>query len=189
MGVETRLRGSEGGVVWDLVEWSERGDSGAGKGRGCDGMSRVGAYGAEIHIGEPIQYESERSTLKEIERLLVADKRRAVVFANFTVDSRQIDLVIVLESLVPVIEAKGRTRPVRGRANGPWQVQLASGEWKNFPNPYVQTRDTAFAFKDAMEAFCECGVSYVSAALVFAPGIPRGLECISGEPHGIGDRP
>ena len=125
-------RGSEGGVVWGPGRVVRAGGFGRRQRTGCDGMSRVGAYGAEIHIGEPIQYESERSTLKEIERLLVADKRRAVVFANFTVDSRQIDLVIVLESLVPVIEAKGRTRPVRGRANGPWQVSWHRESGKTF---------------------------------------------------------
>ena len=144
-------------------------------------MSGPSAYGVEVYIGEPIQYESERSTLKEIERLLAADTRRSVVFANFTVASRQIDLVVVLEGLVLVIEAKARTGAVRGGANGPWQVRLASGEWQDFQNPYVQTRDAAFAFKDAMSAFCKRSVSYVSAALVFAPGIPRGSRAFQGD--------
>ena len=131
------------------------------------------AGGLEIHIGAPIQYESERSTLKEIGRLLAADGRRGVAFANFTVGSHQIDLVVVLDGLVLVIEAKTGRSPVRGGANGAWQSRLSTGEWRDFANPYLQTRDAVFALKDAMVDFCRRGVSFVSAALVFAPEIPR----------------
>jgi hypothetical protein len=35
-------------------------------------------------------------------------------------------------------------------ANGPWQVRLASGQWKDFRNPYLQARDAALALRDAM---------------------------------------
>ena len=144
-------------------------------------MKTPGAGGLEIHIGAPIQYESERRTLKEIERLLAADGRRGVAFVNLTVGSRQIDLVVVLDGLVLVIEAKTGRSPVRGGANGAWQAQLATGEWRDFANPYLQTRDAVFALKDAMVAFCRRGVSFVSAALVFAPEIPRGSCAFKGD--------
>ena len=144
-------------------------------------MRTPGAGGLEVHIGAPIQYESERSTLREIERLLLADGRRGLAFANFTVASHQIDLVVVLEGLVLVIEAKSRTGAVRGGANGAWQARLATGEWRDFANPYLQARDAVFEFKDAMVAFCRHGVSFVSAALVFAPAIPRGSSAFHGD--------
>ena len=103
------------------------------------------------------------------------------MFANFTVGSHQIDLVVVLDGLVLVIEAKTGRSPVRGGANGAWQARLATGEWRDFANPYLQTRDAVFALKDAMVDFCRRGVSFVSAALVFAPEIPRGSCAFRGD--------
>lgn len=73
----------------------------------------------EIYVGAPIEYESERSVLRKIERLLTDDRRSAIVFANISINSRQIDFVLALNGLVLVIEAKGSSRPVRGGENGP----------------------------------------------------------------------
>ena len=127
----------------------------------------------KIYVGDLIQYESERITLKEIRQLLESEQRSAIVFANISINSRQIDFVIALDGLILIIEAKGYTRPVRGGENGHWQVQMASGDWKDFPNPYVQARDASHTVRDAMNSFCGTEVPYPKAALVFVPEIPR----------------
>ena len=48
----------------------------------------------------------------DIERLLAVDGRAAIVFANFEIESREIDLQVALDGLALVVEAKGFTRPV-----------------------------------------------------------------------------
>ena len=135
----------------------------------------------EIYIGAPIQYESERSTLKQIERLLSDDQRSAIVFANVSIASRQIDFVLVLDGLVLVIEAKGYSRPVRGGENGPWQVQVAAGDWKEIPNLHDQALKAKYTVRDAMRSFCDVEVRYPAAALIFVPDIPRGSPIDSGD--------
>ena len=144
-------------------------------------MTDSGASAVEIYIGNPVEHESERSTLQVIERVLAADNCPAVVFANFSVLSRQIDILVAGDGLTLVIEAKSRTRAVRGDENGPWQVHVGSGDWKDFPSPYHQTLDSAFAIKDAMRAFFDGPVPYVAAALVFVPEIPRGSQTPQGD--------
>ena len=101
-------------------------------------MNGRAAQALEIRIGALVEHESERSVLREIERLLADDGRPAIVFANFEIGSRQIDLLVALDGLALVIEAKGFTRPVCGGENGPWRVHLSSGHWKDFRNPYRQ---------------------------------------------------
>ena len=135
----------------------------------------------EIYIGNPVEHESERITLQLIERVLAADNCPAVVFANFSVSSRQIDILVARDGLTLVIEAKSWTRALRGCENGPWQVHVGSGGWKDFPNPYHQALDAAFAIKDAMRAFFYGPVPYVAAALVFAPEIPRDSQTPQGD--------
>ena len=73
-------------------------------------MNGEEATAVDIRIGGLVEHESERSMLREIVRLLAVDRRRAVVFANFEVASRQIDLLVALDGLALVIEAKGFTR-------------------------------------------------------------------------------
>ena len=135
----------------------------------------------EIFIGSPVEHESERSTLREIERVLAAGNCPAVVFANFGVLSRQIDFLVASDGLTLVIEAKSRTRAVRGGENGPWQVHVGSGDWIDFPNPYHQVLGAALALKDAMRGFSDGPVPYVAAALVFAPDIPRGSQILQSD--------
>ena len=130
-------------------------------------MSDSEVSAVEIFIGSPVEHESERSTLREIERVLAAGNCPAVVFANFSVLSRQVDILVASDGLTLVIEAKSRTRAVRGGENGPWQVHVGSGDWKDFSNPYHQVLDAAFAIKDAMRAFSDGPVPYVAGALVF----------------------
>ena len=64
-----------------------------------DTMNGGEAAALEILIGAPIEHESERSTLRKIEQLLAADGRRAIVFANFEIDGRQIDLLVALDDV------------------------------------------------------------------------------------------
>ena len=135
-------------------------------------MNGRAARALEIRVGDLVEHESERSILREIERLFADDGRPAIVFANFEIESRQIDLLVALDELALVIEAKGFTRPVRGGENGPWRVHLSSGHWKDFRNPYRQALDAAFAVKDAAGAFVGTGRPRIDAALVFVPGIP-----------------
>ena len=138
-------------------------------------LSRV-----ELRIGDLVVHESERSTLLEIERLLAEDGRRAIIFANFEVRSQQIDLLVALDEVVLVIEAKHSNRPVRGTENGDWQVRLASGRWKNFRNPYKQALEAALALKNSVDTFSGEGAPYVDAALVFVPNIPLGSYVFEG---------
>ena len=145
-----------------------------------DTMNRREAAALEILIGAPIEHESERSTLRKIEQLLAADGRRAIVFANFEIHGRQIDLLVALDDVVLVIETKGFTRPVRGGENGNWQVHLSSGQWKDFRNPYRQTLNAALAVKNAAGALGCTDAPYVNAVLAFSPGIPPGSGAFPG---------
>ena len=143
-------------------------------------MTSLEARSMEVRIGARVEHESERSTLREIVRLLEMDGRRALVFANFEIEGRQIDLLVALDDLALVIEAKGFTRAVQGGENGPWEVHLGSGRWKEFRNPYRQALDAALAVKDAARAFADTGALRIDAALVFSPGIPPGSEAFQG---------
>ena len=134
----------------------------------------------EVRVGSLVEHESEHSVLREIERLLADDGRPAIVFANFEVESRQIDLLVALDGLVLVIEAKGFTRPVRGGENGPWRVHLSSGHWKEFQNPYLQALNAALAVKNTAGNFDGTDPPYVNAAVVFAPQIPSGSQAFPG---------
>ena len=134
-----------------------------------------------LYIGSPITYASERAVLKRVLDLISRDGRPAVVLANISLGVRQIDLVVGLNDLALVIEAKGFGRPIRGGENGPWQVQVASGDWKDFRNPYVQARDAALELRDAMRSFGGGDVPYPAAAGIFVPRIPHGSEVYRGD--------
>ena len=142
-------------------------------------MNRTEARYAEIYIGSPPQHESERTVLYSLVRLLEGEQSSAIIFANISLASHQIDFIVALDGQALVIESKGYTRPVRGGENGPWQVQVASGDWKDFQrpgNPYVQARDAALAVKDAMRSFAGADVPYPAAAVIFVPRIPHGSK-------------
>ena len=143
-------------------------------------MNGRAAQALEIRIGALVEHESERSVLREIERLLADDGRPAIVFANFEIGSRQIDLLVALDGRALVIEAKGFMRPVRGSENGPWGVHLSSGHWKEFRNPYLQALDAALEVKDAAGAFVGTGRLRIDAAVVFVPGIPPNSRAFPG---------
>lgn len=161
----------------------EAGDTADGKALVDPSAKEVSAIPplTDLYIGSPIEYESERAVLKQVLDLLARDGRPAVVFANVSLKARQIDFIVGLSDLVLVIEAKGFTRPVRGGENGPWQVQVTSGDWKNFRNPYVQARDAALEVRDAMRSFAGGNVPYPAAAIVFVPRIPDGSRVYTGD--------
>ena len=137
-----------------------------------------------LYIGSPITHASERVVLERILDLLAPDGRPAVILANVSLGTRQIDFIVGLNDLALVIEAKGFTRPIRGGENGPWQVQVTSGDWKNFQspwNPYVQARDAALEVRDAMRSFGGGDVPYPAAAIIFVPRIPHGSKVYTGD--------
>lgn len=144
-------------------------------------MSRQDDHRVEIYIGAPVEHASERAILDRLVHLLSAARRPAIVLANISIKGRQIDTIAATDSLVLVVEAKGSSRAVRGGENGPWQVRVASGQWKDFRNPYIQTRDAALAIRDAMRSFGGTEVPYPAAALVFVPGISPNSEPYAGD--------
>lgn len=144
-------------------------------------MDQIEATQAEVYIGSPIQHESERALLEQLLQLIAGVRHPAVIFSNISLEARQIDFVVALPDLTLVIEAKSYTRPIQGGENGPWQVQVASGDWKDFRNPYVQARDAALAVKDAMRSFFNADVPYPAAVLMFVPDIPHGSQAYAGD--------
>ena len=143
-------------------------------------MNGLDAPAVDIYIGSLVEYESERSMLREVVRFLATDGRQAVIFANFEVGSRQIDLLVASDDVALVIEAKGFTRPVRGGENGDWQLHLASGRWKDIRNPYQQVLNATLAVKNAVADFAGTGAPYIDAVLVFSPAIPFGSQAFEG---------
>ena len=137
-----------------------------------------------LYIGSPIEHASEHVVLDRVHHHLAAERRSAVILANISLGARQIDFVVGSNDLALVIEAKGATRPIRGGENGPWQVQVASGDWKSLKgpsNPYLQARDAALKLRDAMRSFGGEDVPYPAAALIFVPSIPRGSNIYPGD--------
>jgi hypothetical protein len=76
----------------------------------------------EIYVGSLIQHGSDRAIFESAIQYLSAKKLPAVALANVNLNGRHIDLVVALEELVLVLEAKGNSTSVRGGANGPWEV-------------------------------------------------------------------
>ena len=134
-----------------------------------------------LYVGSRIEHESERAVLRRIVELLTRDRRTAVILANANVGDRQIDLVVALNEVVLVIEAKGYRRPIRGSENGLWQVQLASGEWNDIPSPYLQAREATLRVRDAMRAFERREIPYPRSAVVIVPTIRQGSKAHPGD--------
>ncbi|VVM07101.1 NERD domain-containing protein [Methylacidimicrobium tartarophylax] len=128
----------------------------------------------EIFIGAPIEYASERATLKHACEFLSGHGIPAVILANVNLGDRQVDLVIAIDHAALVIESKGFTSALRGGYNGDWETRLASGAWKKFRNPYLQALSEKMALRDAMRIFAGAEVPYPGAALVFVPAVPPG---------------
>ena len=134
----------------------------------------------EVYVGAPIQHESERLALEESLRVLAGTKQAAVLVANAHFGGRQVDLVLATENRLVVIEAKGFTRAVCGRENGPWKLETASGDWREVRNPYGQALEAKFAVRDAMARPDLRRSQYPAGAVVFVPRKPNGSETCPG---------
>lgn len=136
----------------------------------------------EIYIGSPVEYESERLVLRTVVTTLSKAATPAVILANVTLSSRQIDLIVATQQSVLLIEAKSSSRPIRGRENGLWAFQSATGEWRNVGrNWYQQALDAKHALRDAMKKFSSEETPYPAGALIFAPFIPQGSDVLPGD--------
>lgn len=134
-----------------------------------------------LYIGALIEHGSDQAVLREVLSLLARDQRDAVVLANVNLGGRQIDLIVGLEEMALVIEAKGFHRPVRGGVNGAWQYQATSGDWLDFRNPYLQALDAKHKVKDAMALVVGNDVPYPDAAVIFEPCLPGGSDAFEGD--------
>lgn len=130
-------------------------------------------HSIRIYLGAKIDYESERIALDRVIEILTKQKRNAVILANISLGRRQLDLVVACEDVVLVIEAKGYTRPLRGGQNGHWQIQQASGDWKETSNAYRQTLEAVYDLKDSMRSFGGTDVPYPSGLLLLVPRVPK----------------
>ncbi len=128
----------------------------------------------EIYVGDLLENESERLVFEKLVGYFSSSD--AIILANVNLNGRQIDFIVATNALTLVIEAKGYTRPLRGMCNGPWSVLVASGEWKETSNLYLQTLGAKYALRDSMREFSHAEVYYPDAVLVFAPEIPRGSQ-------------
>lgn len=81
---------------------------------------------AEIYIGSRIEHASERDVFEWLVNHLSREKREAIILANIQFGGRQIDLVVAMNGLTLVIEAKGHVTTLRGGHNGPWEFRVAS---------------------------------------------------------------
>ncbi|MBX3075788.1 NERD domain-containing protein [Candidatus Obscuribacterales bacterium] len=126
-----------------------------------------------IYLGAQIEWESERIALNRVVEILTQQRRPALILANISLGRRQLDLVVACDDLVLVIEAKGYTRPLRGGQNGHWQIQQASGDWKETPNAYRQILDAVYDLKDSMRSFAGTDVPYPLGLLLLIPRIPK----------------
>ncbi|OBX18823.1 hypothetical protein A9995_09680 [Erythrobacter sp. QSSC1-22B] len=135
----------------------------------------------EIFVGELVEHGSDRMVLAEVVDQLDRLGRPAIVIANLEI-GRQLDLVVALDDLTLVIEAKTYGTAVRGSENGLcWEVQTGSGRWKPTGNALRQTIAAKYALRDKMAAFHGDGQGYPEAALVYCPTIPSGSAIPRGD--------
>ena len=103
-------------------------------------------------IGDPLLGHEARFL-----RRLYADLEPigALVLANFYAGQRQIDFVVVTESLTAILELKHLPQPVFGRQNGQWMVEDQSGRRVPYPgpNPWQQTLGQKYALSDEMRLY------------------------------------
>ena len=103
-------------------------------------------------IGDPLSGHEARFLRK-----LCADLKPvgALVLANFIAGQRQIDFVVITESLAAILELKHLPQPVFGRQNGQWIVEDQSGRRVPYPgtNPWRQTLQQKYALSDEMRQY------------------------------------
>lgn len=135
----------------------------------------------EIFVGDLVEHGSDRMVLGEVVRQLERLNRPAIVIANLEI-GRQLDLVVAMDDLTLVIEAKAYRTAIRGGENGlHWEALTGSGRWKPIRNALKQTLAAKLALRDRMRAFhCE-EQGYPEAALMFCPAIPAGSAIPAGD--------
>ncbi len=103
-------------------------------------------------IGSPLSGQEARFL-----RTLCADLEPtgALILANFHAGSRQIDFVVVTESMAAVIELKHLPEPIFGQQNGRWLIEDRSGKRVPYPgpNPWQQTLEQKYALSDEMRQY------------------------------------
>lgn len=135
----------------------------------------------EIFVGDLVGHSSDQLVLTEVVSQLEHLDRQAVVIANLEI-GRQLDLVVALDNLTLVIEAKAYRTAIRGGENGlHWEAQTGSGRWKSIGNALQQTLAAKLALRDKMRAFHPDDLGYPEAALVFCPTIPPGSDIPAGD--------
>jgi hypothetical protein len=68
----------------------------------------------KIFIGAPVEHRSEFDFLMQVHTALSNCSGCAIIFANFQVGRRQIDLAVFTDKATIVIEAKHYAKPVSG---------------------------------------------------------------------------
>ena len=109
----------------------------------------------EILIGSPAS-GSEAAALTEIVSAINAP---ALILLKFEVlrsgISRQIDFVVITAKRAELIELKHLTAPVKGSANGAWELEISPGVFEQYTgiNPWKQAKDAKLALSDSMRDF------------------------------------
>lgn len=129
-----------------------------------------------LYIGAPIEHESERTVLMELLRLLEMFGETATVLANINLKGRQLDLVLGIDKLTLVLEAKANAAPLRGSVNGSWSTLTRSGLWRATRNAYLQAVDEKNALRDALREHQGEVTGYPAAHVVFVPGLAAGSK-------------
>jgi hypothetical protein len=104
-----------------------------------------------ILIGAPLERE-EASFLRTLHADLAGAD--ALVLANFIVDRRQIDYLVVTAAGATIVELKSFAGPIFGGENGDWQFLNAAGRRVSYDgNPYEQALQQKYALSDAMKRY------------------------------------
>ena len=130
----------------------------------------------ELYVGDAIEHASERDVLAALVEHLKSIGGWATIFANIHFRGRQIDFLVVTDSLTLVVEAKHFSRRVRGKVNGHWQMHGSGGIWRNVGNPYLQALEAKNALRDQIRASHSELLGYPDACVVFAPALPAGSD-------------
>lgn len=107
-----------------------------------------------ILIGAPLSGDEARFL-----RTLHADLSAtgALILANFVIDERQIDFVVVTPTCAALLELKNFPRPILGDRNGAWSYIDSAGKRVRHEatNPWRQTLDEKYSLSDAMKNYAK----------------------------------
>lgn len=142
--------------------------------------------GIELFCGEAGLYPSEKAVLTELIRQLSLRGEDAIIFSNFTMGHRQIDLFVATATTTLQIEVKGYRNRIEGDVNGKWQATDRNGMKIDRRNAFGQARENNWAMRDAMNKLLRRESPYPRGAVVFSPVIPAGSvfsEALRKHPH------